>query len=296
MPAVRQRASSVLLAGPRPRLLRGPAARIAAIALGAALFASILVPALARHRYDEVSLALGATPPSLEHWFGTDAFGRDLLARVFFGGRVSFAVGALAVVVSFPIGVLWGTLAGYVGGGTGGLMMRVVDVVDTLPLFVVAVLALVFLGGEGKSPLLQLALVALVLGGLSWPNTARLVRTQVAALRERPFVEAARALGAGHRVIIFRHLLPNALGPALVYVTLAAYDVMLSEAFLSFLGLGTQEPLSSWGQLIAGGVETIDLHPWIPAIPGIFLALTLVCLSALGEALRDALDPRSRTR
>lgn len=275
------------------RLLRRPAARGALIVLGALLIACVVGPPLSRFRYDRADLALGPTPPSAAHWLGTDTFGRDLLARVLLGGRVSFAVGALAMLVSASIGVAWGAVAGYSGGRLGALMMRIVDIVDALPLFILAALGLVFVTGPAaQTSLARFAVVSLVLGALSWPSTARVVRVRVAELRVQPFVEAARALGAGHRVILFRHLLPNALGPAVVQSALAAYDVMLSEAFLSYLGLGTQEPLSSWGMLVAGGAESLDLYPWIVAVPGLFLAVTLISMTVLAEALRDALDPR----
>jgi oligopeptide transport system permease protein len=299
---------------PPPRVLPGRAAAGAAVVLGALVLGCVLVPELSRYRYDRTDLELGATPPSAAHWMGTDTLGRDLMARVFSGGRISLAVGALAMLASVAVGLFWGTLAGYLGGRKGGLMMRVVDALDTLPLFVVAALFMVFFGGEGAlvaravraalallgaapdearlGPLFQLAGVLAALGSLSWTMTARIVRARVLALRAQPFVEGARALGAGRASIVFRHLLPNALGPAIVQATLTMYDVMISEAFLSFVGLGTQEPLSSLGLVVASGVETMDLHPWLAASPGLLLVVTLVCVSVLGDALRDALDPR----
>ena len=299
------------------RRLRRDRAFVAALAtLAALVVASWLVPWLSAHRYDHADLALGPTPPSWSHWMGTDYHGRDLLARVFFGGRVSFAVGVVATLVSLGIGVSWGGVAGYLGGRADALMMRVVDALYTLPLLVLVILVLVFFGSDKTPfyrafrrglglfvahpedpsylPVFQIVLVFVALGAISWLTTARIVRGQILALREQPFVEAARSLGAGHAEILLGHLLPNALGPILVYAALTVPEVMMTEAFLSFLGLGTQEPLSSWGQLAASGAETMDLYPWLLVFPASLLALTLFCCNVVGERLRDALDPRSR--
>jgi oligopeptide transport system permease protein len=194
-------------------------------------------------------------------------------------------------------------------------MMRVVDALYTLPLLPIAILVLVFFGNDrtvayrafraalrvfaahpddpSYLPVFQIVLVFAALGGISWLTMARVTRGQVLSLREQPFMEAARSLGAGHATLIFRHLLPNALGPVVAYAALTVPEVMMTEAFLSFLGLGTQEPLSSWGQLAASGAESMDLYPWLLAFPAAFLAITLLCFNVLGEALRDALDPRS---
>jgi oligopeptide transport system permease protein len=298
------------------RLARNRAPIAAALVLLALVVASVLVPWLSAHRYDRADLALGPTPPSFAHWMGTDYHGRDLLARVFFGARISFAVGASATLVSFTIGVTWGGVAGYLGGRADALMMRVVDALYTLPLLPLIILVMVFVGGDRSGamralrailrvfvahpddpayrPVLGIFLVFLSLGAVSWLTMARITRGQIAALRELPFVEAARSLGAGHVTILVRHLLPNALGPIVVYAALTVPEVMLTEAFLSFLGLGTQEPLASWGQLAAIGAETMDLYPWLLVFPALMLALTLLCFNVLGEGLRDALDPRGR--
>jgi oligopeptide transport system permease protein len=288
----------------------------AAAVLGALVLACILAPWLSVHRYDHADLALGPTAPSWSHWFGTDYHGRDLLARVFFGGRVSFAVGVVATLVSFGIGVTWGGVAGYLGGRADALMMRAVDALYTLPHLPLVILVLVFFGSDktvayrafravlgvfaahpedpSYLPVYQIVLVFFTLGAVSWLTMARITRGQVLALREQPFVEAARSIGAGHVRLLFRHLVPNALGPILVYAALTVPEVMMTEAFLSFLGLGTQEPLSSFGQLAAAGAETMDLYPWLLVFPASFLALTLFCFNLLGEGLHDALDPRSR--
>ncbi len=298
------------------RLRRDRAFVAAAAVLLALVVACALVPALSAHRYDHADLALGPTPPSWSHWMGTDYHGRDLLARVFFGGRVSFAVGVVATLVSFGIGVTWGAVAGYLGGRADRAMMRIVDALYTLPLLPLIILVIVFFGSdrawiyrgfravlgvfaahpEGASyqPVFQIVLVFAALGAVSWLTMARIVRGQVLALREQPFVEAARSIGAGHAALLLRHLLPNAIGPVIVYAALTVPEVMMAEAFLSFLGLGTQEPLSSWGQLAAAGAQAMDLHPWLLAFPASFLALTLVCCNVLGEGLREALDPKGQ--
>lgn len=299
------------------RRLRKDRPFVAALAvLSALVLASWLVPWLSGHRYDRADLSLGPTPPSWSHWMGTDYHGRDLLARVFFGGRVSFAVGAVATLVSLGIGVTWGGFAGYLGGRADALLMRAVDALFALPLLVVVILVMVFFGGErtplyrafsaalglfaahpddpSYRPVFQVGMVVVALGAISWLTMARMVRGQIRALREQPFVEAARSLGAGHARLLLRHLLPNAIGPILVYAALTVPDVMMTEAFLSFLGLGTQEPLASFGQLAASGAETMDLYPWLLVFPAALLALTLFCCNVLGEGLRESLDPRTR--
>jgi oligopeptide transport system permease protein len=298
------------------RLAKNRAAVVAAVVLGALVLACVLVPSLSRWRYDQADLATGPMPPSWQHWMGTDYFGRDLMARVFFGGRISFAVGLFATLVSFFIGITWGGVAGYFGGKVDAVLMRIVDVLYTVPFFIVVILLMVFFAGqEGplfkgfKSvltvfvahpedpsyfPIFQILIVFAALGGISWLTMARIVRGQVISLRGQPFVEAARSIGAGHAALIFRHLLPNALGPIIVYTTLTIPEVMMTEAFLSFLGLGTQEPLSSWGLLAATGADSMDLYPWTLIFPALMLALSLFCFNFLGDGLRDALDPRIR--
>jgi len=276
----------------------------------------IIHPEVSSYAYDKADLKLGPTRPSWEHWMGTDEFGRDLFARVTFGGRVSLAVGVIATVISFAIGVSWGGIAGYFGKRIDALMMRFVDVLYTIPLLIVVILLTAFYAKPGTvfhdaflwvvgifsdhpkdpkyQPLFKITFVFAVLGGVSWLTMARIVRGQVISLRSQPFVEAARSIGARDMTIVFRHLLPNALGPIIVYTTLTIPEVMMVEAFLSFLGLGTEEPLSSWGQLVAGGAESLDLYPWLIFFPGFMLALTLFCFNFLGDGLRDALDPKVR--
>ncbi len=231
--------------------------------------------------------ALGATAPSAGHWFGTDPLGRDLLARVLFGGRISLLVGFVATLVSLLIGVSYGAVAGYVGGKLDEAMMRFVDVLYSLPYIFLVILLLVFFS---KS----LVMLFVALGLVQWLTTARIVRGQVLSLKQQTFVEAARALGARDRRIIFVHLVPNTLGPVIVYATLTIPAVMLQEAFLSFLGLGVQPPDASWGVLIDEGRKMMTIFPWLVVFPGLALAATLFAFNFLGDGLRDALDPQSR--
>ena len=232
-------------------------------------------------------LKLGAVPPSLAHVFGTDELGRDMLARVAYGGRISMLVGLVGTFVSLLIGVTWGAVAGYAGGRTDDFMMRVVDVLYALPYIFLVILLLVLFS---KS----LIMLFVALGLVQWLTMARIVRGQVLSLKNQTFVEAARALGADDAAIIFRHIVPNTLGPVIVYTTLTVPAVILQEAFLSFLGLGVQPPAASWGTLVSNGSQVIALFPWLVILPGIALSLTLLCFNFLGDGLRDALDPQGR--
>ena len=298
------------------RLKKNRAAVVSAVILIALVLGCILVPELSEWRYDRADLKTGATPPSWAHWMGTDYFGRDLMARVFFGGRISFAVGIVATLVSFFIGISWGGIAGYFGGKVDAIMMRIVDVLYTFPLLILVILLKVFFANDKTAlyrawqavlgvfvanpkdpsyyPIFIIVIVFAFLGSISWLTMARIVRGQVIALRSQPFVEAARSIGVGHAGLIFKHLVPNALGPIIVYTTLTIPEVMMTEAFLSFLGVGTEEPLSSWGLLASSGADTMSLYPWQLFFPALMLATTLFCFNFLGDGLRDALDPRIR--
>ena len=268
-----------------------PAARVAALVLAAIVVASLLGPSLSRYAIEQVdwSQATLASPPSLAtgHWFGTDASGRDLFVRVWVGTRISLLVAVLATLVSVVIGVAWGATAGYLGGRTDAWMMRVVDVLYALPyMFFVIILTVVF----GRS----LVLIFLAIGAVGWLTMARIVRGQTLALRQREFIEAAVALGLPARTIIARHVVPNVVGTVVVYATLTVPQVILFESFLSFLGLGVQEPLTSLGRLVAEGALEMETSPWLLLIPSAVLAAVLLCLNFLGDGLRDALDPRQR--
>lgn len=226
------------------------------------------------------------------HPMGTDNAGRDILARVLSGGQISLMVALIATLVSLVIGVSYGAIAGYVGGRMDDLMMRVVDVLYSLPYVIIVIVLLALL--PAKTPTGQLAELFFALGAVSWLTMARIVRGQVMSLKNQDFVLAARATGVSTPKIIFRHLVPNALGPVIVYATLTIPSVMLSEAFLSFLGLGVRTPRVSWGSLAAEGAQTLAIFPWQLIFPGVTMALMLLCLNFLGDGLRDALDPQMR--
>ena len=249
-------------------------------------------------------------PPSLTHPMGTDDAGRDLLARVLQGGRISLMVGIISTLVSLLIGVSYGAIAGYLGGFIDNVMMRIVDIFYSIPyILIVIVLLAVFggpstpewikwlstsIGGATNQGLSQIFLLFFALGLVSWLTMARVVRGQVLSLKNQEFVLAAKATGVSTFGIIFRHLIPNTLGPVIVYATLTIPSVMLTEAFLSFLGLGVQAPFASWGSLAADGIKNVAIFPWQLIAPGMTMALTLFSLNFLGDGLRDALDPQTR--
>jgi oligopeptide transport system permease protein len=231
---------------------------------------------------------------SWTHPMGTDNAGRDILARVLSGGQISLMVALIATFVSLVIGVSYGAIAGYVGGRIDDVMMRVVDVLYSLPYVIIVIVLLALL--PAKTPTGQLAELFFALGAVSWLTMARIVRGQVMSLRNQDFVLAARATGVSTPKIIFRHLVPNALGPVIVYATLTVPTLMLSEAFLSFLGLGVRPPRVSWGSLAADGAQTLAIFPWQLIFPGVTMALMLLSLNFLGDGLRDALDPQMRKK
>jgi oligopeptide transport system permease protein len=249
-------------------------------------------------------------PPSMLHPMGTDDAGRDMLARVLQGGRISLMVGIISTFVSLIVGVSYGAIAGYFGGRIDNFMMRIVDIIYAIPyILIVIVLLSVFggpntpnwiawlsskVGGAGNQGLNQIFLLFLALGLVSWLTMARVVRGQILSLKNQEFVMAAKATGVSTFGIIFRHLVPNALGPVIVYATLTVPSVMLTEAFLSYLGLGVQAPYASWGSLASDGIKNIAIFPWQLIFPGVTMALTLFSLNFLGDGLRDALDPQTR--
>jgi oligopeptide transport system permease protein len=248
--------------------------------------ASIFGPFVVKYSYQENNLDRVTEPPSWEHWLGTDKLGRDQFSRILYGGRISLMVGLCATAVSLTIGVLYGTIAGYVGGKLDAVMMRVVDILYALPFTIFVILLMVFFGRN-------IILLFLAIGAVEWLTMARIVRSQVQALRKQEFIEACVSLGLSRRRIILRHMIPNVLGPIVVYTTLTIPAVMLLEAFLSFLGLGVQPPMSSWGLLIKEGAEMMEEAPWLLIYPGLLFSLTLFSLNFLGDGLRDALDPKA---
>jgi oligopeptide transport system permease protein len=245
----------------------------------------IVCPFFAQSFRDQ-NLDLGATRPSFAHLLGTDTLGRDLLARILYGGRISLAVGFVATAVALFIGVTYGAVAGFFGGKVDMVMMRLVDILYALPFTIFVILLMVFFGQN-------IFLLFLAIGAVEWLTMARIVRGQVQSLKKMEFVEAARALGFGQRRIIFRHILPNALGTIIVYTTLTLPGVMMLEAFLSFLGLGVQPPMSSLGSLIKDGAEKMEEFWWLLVFPGAIFSMSLFSLNFLGDGLRDALDVRS---
>jgi oligopeptide transport system permease protein len=273
----------------RARLARNPAAMISLVVLGVLVAIALFGPLLWVHRVDTLYRDRIAIAPTLEHWhwFGTDTQGRDMVARVMFGLGVSLMVGAVATLVSLLIGVMWGAIAGYVGGAADEVMMRIVDVVYTIPFIFFVIILMVTFGSN-------IFLIFVAIGAVEWLTMARIVRGQAISLRHKEFVEAARASGASSFQIITRHIAPNVIGPVIVYATLNVPVVILAESFLSFLGLGVQEPLTSLGQLIATGSKEMDRAPWLLIAPGGVMLLTLLCLNFLGDGLRDALDPKDR--
>jgi oligopeptide transport system permease protein len=248
--------------------------------------ACVLGPMFSAYGYADQNLDNTFAPPSGAHWLGTDQLGRDLLVRVLYGGRISLGVGLCATFVALTIGVVYGAVSGYVGGRTDAVMMRLVDIMYALPFTIFVILLMVFFGRN-------IILLFVAIGAVEWLTMARIVRGQIMTLKKMEFIEAARSLGYGNRRIIFRHLLPNALGPIIVYTTLTIPAVMLLEAFLSFLGLGVQPPMSSWGTLIKDGAEKMEEYWWLLVFPGALFSLTLFSLNFLGDGLRDALDVRS---
>ena len=282
--------SSSLWDAARAALLRDRLAMACAAMLFLLVISALVGPQLLDYREDEIDWAYMAVPPfeAPGHWLGTDRLGRDLLVRTLHGLRVSLAIALAATLVSLVIGVAWGAIAGFRRGRTDALMMRFVDVLYSLPqVFFVIILTVVF----GRGPLT----ILVAIGAFGWLTMARIVRGQALALREREFIEAAIVGGAGPSRIVARHIVPNLLGPVIVFSTLTLPQVILVESFLSFLGSGIQEPLASLGNLIADGAAEMETAPWRLAVPAVCLMLVVFCFNCLGDSLRDALDPRDRS-
>ena len=254
--------------------------------LAVALLLIAFGPSFSSYSYAANDLSIGATAPGHVHWLGTDELGRDLLVRLLYGGRVSFEVGLCATVVSLLIGVTYGAVAGYCGGAVDSFLMRIVDILYALPFTVFVILLMVLFGH-------QFVLLFVAIGAVSWLTMARIVRGQVMALRQQEFVLAANVLGSSPWRILFRHLIPNTFGPVIAYTTLTIPSVMMFEAFLSFIGLGVQAPMSSWGSLIEDGAKAMEEYPWLLVFPGTVFAATLFALNFLGDGLREAFDPKA---
>lgn len=268
------------------RLSRNRAAMFGGFVLIILIISAVLAPLIAPYSYSYQDLNLGASPPSGEHLLGTDILGRDLLSRILYGARISLLVGFVATGVALVIGVSWGIIAGYVGGRVDSIMMRIVDILYGLPFIIFIILLMVIFGRN-------LWLLFGAIGAVEWLTMARIVRGQVIGLKNQEFVMAAKAMGVSNLSMFSRHLLPNILGPIAVYATLTIPQVMLLEGFLSFLGLGIQPPMSSWGTLIKDGVESMEEYSWLLIYPGITFTITLFALNFFGDGLRDALDPKT---
>jgi oligopeptide transport system permease protein len=283
----------------RRRLFRNKAAVASMIVLAVITLMAIFAPLLSPYAFDEIDFSLVQCAPGWwpgesvlcrsggAHWFGMDSVGRDLFIRTLYGARVSLAVGLVATCVSLLIGVLYGATAGYLGHRIDNMMMRFVDILYSLPfIFFVIILMVIF---DRNFILLFVAI-----GAVEWLTMARIVRGQTLSIKQKEFIEAARASGVGSWGIITRHVIPNVIGPVIVYVTLTIPAVILAESFLSFLGLGIREPMTSWGVLISDGANSLETAPWALIFPACFMAATLFCFNFIGDGLRDALDPKDR--
>jgi oligopeptide transport system permease protein len=272
----------------RRRLMRNRAAMTGATILGLLVLAAVIGPRLSPFTYDEINKAdVWIGPLRHGHLLGTDALGRDLLVRLLMGLRVSLAIGLVATLVSLVIGVAWGAVAGFVGGRVDEAMMRIVDVLYSLPFIFFVILLMVTFGSN-------IILIFVAIGAVEWLTMSRIVRGQTLTLKHKEFVEAARAAGLGRGGIIARHIVPNLLGPVVVYVTLTIPAVILAESFLSFLGLGVQPPMASLGTLIATGASDMELAPWLLIFPSLVMVAALMSFNFIGDGLRDAIDPKDR--
>jgi len=270
------------------RLLRNRAAVASMIVLVLLVLAALIGPLLDPFAYDEINKNdVWAPPLTAGHLLGADSLGRDLLVRLFVGLRVSLSIGAVATFVSLVIGVVWGAVAGYLGGVVDEVMMRIVDVLYSLPYIFFVILLVVTFGSN-------VILIFVAIGAVEWLTMARIVRAQTLSLKQKEFIEAARAAGLTQSAIIARHIIPNLLGPVVVYVTLTIPGVILAESFLSFLGLGVQPPMASLGTLISNGAADMELAPWLLIFPSIAMVTALMCFNFIGDGLRDAIDPQDR--
>lgn len=273
----------------RMRFMRNRAAVISLVLLSLITLLCVLGPMVLPHSYDSTDWELMGIAPTWAAWhlFGTDELGRDLLVRTLVGGRISLVVGLLATLVSVSLGILWGATAGFLGGKVDAFMMRVVDMLYAIPYLLIAILMVTILGRE-------FYLVVLTISAFSWMDMARVVRGQTLSIKSKEFVEAARAIGVPTWRIIFQHVVPNLLGIVVIYTSITVPGVILTESVLSFLGLGVQEPMTSWGVLIHDGANVMGASPWLILFPATALSITLYCANFIGDGMRDALDPKDR--
>lgn len=278
-----------LWADARRRFIHNRAAIVSLCVLFIISLFVIFAPMLSPFAYDDTDWDMMSVAPDLEsgHFFGTDSSGRDLLVRVAIGGRISLMVGLSAALIAVLLGTLYGSVSGYVGGKTDSIMMRVLEILNSFPFMFFVILLVTFFGQN-------IFLIFVAIGMVSWLDMARIVRGQTLSLKRKEFIEAALVCGVPTSGIILRHIVPNVLGLVVVYASLLVPNMILFESFLSFLGLGTQEPLSSWGALLSDGANSMEVSPWLLSIPAGFLVVTLFCFNFIGDGLRDALDPKDR--
>lgn len=273
----------------RRRFIHNRAASISLLVLFLITLFVIFAPMLAQFTYDDTDWAMMSSPPDTPsgHWFGTDSSGRDLLVRVAIGGRISLMVGVASALIAVIVGTLYGSIAGYLGGKTDSVMMRILEILNSFPFMFFVILLVTFFGRN-------ILLIFAAIGMVSWLDMARIVRGQTLSLKRKEFIEAAHVGGVSTWKIVVRHIVPNVLGVVVVYASLLVPSMILFESFLSFLGLGTQEPLSSWGALLSDGANSMEVSPWLLLWPAGFLVVTLFCFNFIGDGLRDALDPKDR--
>lgn len=271
----------------RIRFMRNKAAMVSLFILFLITLSVILVPMFSQYAFDDTDWYAMHAGPSSEHWFGTDSLGRDLLVRTFIGGRISMMVGVMGALVAVLIGTLYGAASGFIGGKTDRVMMRILEILYAIPFMFLVIVLVTFFGRD-------IILIFVAIGAIAWLDMARIVRGQTLSLRSKEFIEAAHVCGVSKWKIITRHIVPNVLGIVAVYSTLLIPSMILTESFLSFLGLGVQEPMTSWGALLQEGAQTMELAIWQLAFPALFMVVTLFCFNYVGDGLRDALDPKDR--
>ncbi|MGG6109167.1 oligopeptide ABC transporter permease OppC [Pantoea allii] len=273
----------------RRRFIHNRAALISLMVLMLIALFVIFAPMLSQFSYFDTDWGMMSSPPDTTsgHWFGTDSSGRDLLVRVAIGGRISLMVGIAAALIAVIVGTLYGSIAGYLGGKTDSVMMRILEILNSFPFMFFVILLVTFFGRN-------ILLIFAAIGMVSWLDMARIVRGQTLSLKRKEFIEAAHVGGVSTWKIVTRHIVPNVLGVVVVYASLLVPSMILFESFLSFLGLGTQEPLSSWGALLSDGANSMEVSPWLLLFPAVFLVVTLFCFNFIGDGLRDALDPKDR--
>jgi len=271
----------------RIRFMRNKAAMVSLVILFAITLSVILVPMFAEFAYDDTDWYALHQAPTMEHLFGTDSLGRDLFVRTFIGGRISMMVGVLGALVAVLIGTVYGATSGFIGGRIDRMMMRFLEILYSIPFMFLVIVLVTFFGRH-------IVLIFVAIGAIAWLDMARIVRGQTLSLRKKEFIEAAQVSGVSNWNIIRRHIIPNVLGIVAVYSTLLVPSMILTESFLSFLGLGVQEPMTSWGALLQEGSQTMEVALWQLAFPALFMVITLFCFNYIGDGLRDALDPKDR--